>query len=194
MTVRGHLPAHVGRRSELPLAVGLLGRELGSDRPGGDTTVPNLLDMLLVYTLRTYLEEARSTGGGAGRGFAGAMRDPAVYTAIQAVHHDPAYPWTVAGLGERAGLSRAAFARRFTALVGQSPLAYVTWWRLSTAARLLREADAPVSAIATRVGYGSQFALANAFKREFGRSPGRYREAARVDAQEVAPSPVPAGR
>ncbi|WP_017582600.1 AraC family transcriptional regulator [Nocardiopsis valliformis] len=188
-----HLPARVGQRSELPLAVGLLGRELGSNRPGGDTLVPHLLDMLIVYILRTYLEET-ATGEGPGCGFAGALRDPAVHAAIQAVHLDPAHPWTVAELGERAGLSRAAFSRRFTALVGQSPLAYVTWWRLATAGRLLRESDAPINAIARRVGYSSQFAFANAFKREFGRSPGRYREAARLDPPEGAFDPAPTER
>ncbi|GAB3691665.1 AraC family transcriptional regulator [Nocardiopsis oceani] len=190
-----HLPARVGQKSELPLAVGLLGRELGTTRPGSDTLVPHLLDMLLVYILRTFLEEARSTGEdeGAGCGFAGAMRDPAVYAAIQAVHHDPAHPWTVALLADRAGLSRAAFSRRFSALVGLPPLAYVTWWRMTTAARLLRETDAPLSAIATRVGYTSQFAFANAFKREFDRSPGRYRETARLDPPEEAFGPASAG-
>lgn len=183
-----HLPARVGQRSELPLAVGLLGRELGSNRPGGDTLIPHLLDMLVVYILRTYLEEARGTGEGPGCGFAGAMRDPGVHAAIQAVHRDPAHPWTVAELGERARLSRAAFSRRFTALVGQSPLAYVTWWRLTIAAHLLREEDAPISSIAGRVGYSSQFAFANAFKREFGQSPGRYRGASRAAEEPLAPA------
>ncbi len=186
-----HLPAKVGRRSELPLAVGLLGRELGTNRPGGDTLVPHLLDMLVVYILRTYLEELREGDESAGRGFAGALRDPGVHAAIQAVHRDPAHPWSVAELGERAGLSRAAFSRRFTALVQQSPLAYVTWWRLTTAARLLREEDATISSVATRVGYSSQFAFANAFKREFGRSPGRYREAARDLTEPRAPAAPP---
>ncbi|MEU3308647.1 AraC family transcriptional regulator [Nocardiopsis sp. NPDC006832] len=176
-----HLPARVGERSELPLAVGLLGRELGSGRPGGDTVIPHLLDMLVVYILRTHLDQEGASGTRAGCGFAGAMRDPGVHEAIQAVHRDPSRPWTVAELGERAGLSRAAFSRRFTTLVGQSPLAYVTWWRLTTAARLLNEEDAPVGSIATRVGYSSQFAFANAFKREFGVSPGRYREGTRSE-------------
>ncbi|WP_017589743.1 AraC family transcriptional regulator [Nocardiopsis ganjiahuensis] len=185
-----HLPARVGERSELPLAVGLLGRELGSNRPGGDTLIPHLLDMLVVYILRTYLEEARTAGQGAGCGFAGAMRDPGVHAAIQAVHRDPAHPWTVAELGERAGLSRAAFSRRFTSMVGQSPLAYVTWWRLTIAAHLLREEDSTIGSIAVRVGYSSQFAFANAFKREFGRSPGRYRESSRTALPEEPLSPA----
>ena len=78
-------------------------------------------------------------------------------------------------LAAEAGLSRAPFARRFTALIGQPPLSYLTWWRMTTAARLLRDADAPLSAIALRVGYTSEFAFANAFKRHHGIAPGTYR-------------------
>ncbi|MFC7589741.1 helix-turn-helix domain-containing protein [Nonomuraea antimicrobica] len=73
------------------------------------------------------------------------------------------------------GLSRAGFARRFTGLVGQPPLAYLTWWRLASAARLLRETDASVAEVAEQVGYGSEFAFGNAFKREYGVAPGKYR-------------------
>ncbi|WP_306370253.1 AraC family transcriptional regulator [Nocardiopsis sp. CC223A] len=167
-----HLPARVGTRTELGAAVELLGGELDRPRPGADAIVPPLLEMLLVYILRTYIEENRHT---ASCGWLGIMRDPAVYAAVQAVHNDPAHPWTVAELGERAGLSRAAFAKRFSAMAGMPPLAYVTWWRLTTAARMLQENGDPISAIAARVGYSSQFAFANAFKREFGLSPGRYR-------------------
>nr|WP_241251437.1 helix-turn-helix transcriptional regulator [Candidatus Protofrankia californiensis] len=76
-----------------------------------------------------------------------------------------------------AGLSRAPFARRFAALVGQPPLSYLTWWRMTIAARLLRESDAPLSVIAGRVGYASEFAFASAFKRHYGAAPGKYRRA-----------------
>ena len=170
-----HLPARVGMRPELTAAVDLLGRELDTPRQGSDAIIPSLLDMLLLYILRAFLEEHRPDEA---CGWVGALRDPAVSAAVQAIHQDPAHPWTVAELGERAGLSRAAFSRRFTGLVGQSPLAYVTWWRLTRAGRMLQESDAPISAIAGRVGYTSQFAFANAFKREFGMAPGRYRESA----------------
>jgi AraC-like DNA-binding protein len=80
-------------------------------------------------------------------------------------------------LGAEAGLSRAAFARRFSALVGQPPLAYLTWWRMTTAARLLRETDSPLSTVAKQTGYTSEFAFARAFKREYGTAPGGYRRA-----------------
>jgi AraC-like DNA-binding protein len=83
----------------------------------------------------------------------------------------------VEALATHAALSRAAFARRFTACVGQPPMAYLTWWRMTLAARSLRATDAPVAAIAEQVGYASQFAFANAFRRATGIAPGRYRRA-----------------
>ncbi|MEV4840563.1 AraC family transcriptional regulator [Nonomuraea sp. NPDC049486] len=141
---------------------------LGGGAPGGDAALPALLDLLLLYILRAWLAEQSG-------GWAGALRDPAVDAALRAVHGDLARPWTVEALGRQGGLSRAAFARRFAALVGRPPLAYLTWWRLTSAARLLRDTDEPLTAIAAQVGYGSEHALAHAFKREYGLAPGAYR-------------------
>lgn len=108
-------------------------------------------------------------------GWPAALADPAVSAALEAMHAEPAAPWTVAGLADRAGLSRTVFAQRFTVLVGRPPLAYLTWWRMTTAARLLRQADEPLSAVARRCGYASEFAFAKAFKREFTVTPGAFR-------------------
>ncbi|MFI9010370.1 helix-turn-helix transcriptional regulator [Actinosynnema sp. NPDC053489] len=83
----------------------------------------------------------------------------------------------MAGPAAASGLSRAPFAKRFTALVGQPPPTYLTWWRMTTAARLLRDTDASQAAIAGRVGCTSEFASAAAFKRTHGTPPGRYRRA-----------------
>lgn len=91
------------------------------------------------------------------------------------MHDDAAASWTVESLAARAGLSRAAFARRFATLVGEPPMAYLTRWRMTTAARMLRESDAPLTTVAARTGYGSEFAFAKAFKREYGLAPGGYR-------------------
>jgi AraC-like DNA-binding protein len=168
-----HLPARLGRHPELRAAVGLLGGELESPRLGVDAIVPALLDMLLLYILRAWFDEQPERG--AVTGWTAALRDPAVSAALHGIHRDPAHRWSVAALGALAGLSRAAFSRRFSALVGQPPLAYLTWWRMTTAARLLRESDAPLSVVAERVGYASEFAFAGAFKRRFGTAPGRYR-------------------
>ena len=87
----------------------------------------------------------------------------------------PELTWTVAGLGEQVGLSRAALARRFTEQIGEPPLAYLTRWRLALAADLLVGTDLTLSAIAARVGYANPFALSAAFKRHHGTSPTSYR-------------------
>ncbi|MGW0518662.1 AraC family transcriptional regulator [Crossiella sp. NPDC003009] len=162
-----HLPAAT-QPPELTAARTLLARELTSPDQGTDALIPALLDTLLVYLLRGCLTAT-------GTGWSAALRDPATAAALQAMHHNPAHPWTVAKLAAEAGLSRAPFARRFTTLVGQPPLTYLTWWRMTTAARLLRETADPVGVIAARVGYLSEFAFATAFKRAFDQPPGRYR-------------------
>ncbi|MBG0824734.1 AraC family transcriptional regulator [Planomonospora sp. ID91781] len=170
-----HIPAHLGHHPELRAAVDLLTAELTRPRLGTDALIPALLDTLLLYILRSWFDQQpalRATG------WAAALGDPAVAAALQAMHRDPARPWTVAGLAAEARLSRAPFARRFTALLGQPPLTYLTWWRMTTAARLLRQTDTPLSTIAGEVGYGSEFAFANAFKRRYGTAPGRYRRQA----------------
>ncbi|MFI5780100.1 AraC family transcriptional regulator [Nocardia sp. NPDC051570] len=163
-----HLPA----RSEDPAlrgAVELLRGELSQARPGGDAALPALLDMLLLFILRAWFENPES------RGRSGVFADAAVSAALRAIHGDPAHPWSVSALSSVAGVSRATLGRRFTALVGEPPLAYLTRWRMLTAARLLRETDAALAAIAHRIGYTSEFAFAKAFKREFGLAPGQYR-------------------
>ncbi len=98
------------------------------------------------------------------------------------MHGDPGRAWTVQELAGRAGLSRAAFARRFTELVGEPPMAYLTRWRMTTAARMLRESEETLSAVAARTGYGSEYAFAKAFKRAYGMAPGGYRRGVRAAA------------
>lgn len=175
-----HLPAGIGAHPALRSAIDLLGGELRTPLPGSDAVVPALLDTLLLYILRTWWLEEQASPRADGRpaGWSAALADPAVSAALSAVHDDPARPWTVEELGSLGGLSRAAFARRFTALVGEPPLAYLTWWRMTTAGRLLRADDAPLRSVAQRAGYTSEFAFAKAFKREYGMAPGQYRRQA----------------
>jgi transcriptional regulator GlxA family with amidase domain len=168
-----HLPAHLGRHPELRSTVALLATELEHPRLGTDAVVPALLDTLLLHTLRAWLD--RQADRPETTGWAAALNDPPIAAALQAMHDDPARPWTVATLAASAGLSRTPFARRFTALLGQPPLTYLTWWRMTTAAGLLRQSDAPLVRVATEVGYASEFAFAAAFKRHHGTAPGRYR-------------------
>ncbi|MGW5162161.1 AraC family transcriptional regulator [Nonomuraea wenchangensis] len=175
-----HIPGPRGGAA--PGAAGLhalvevLGRELDEPRLGTDTVIPALLDTLLLFILRAWLEE-RPAGDDA-TGWAAALTDPPVSAALRAMHREPDRPWTVESLGRAAGMSRAAFSARFTALVGRPPLTYLTWWRMTIAARQLRESDLGLARIAAGVGYSSEFAFGTAFKRAYGTAPGRYRRAA----------------
>ena len=164
-----HLPARPGRHHALRATIDLLAAEIDTVRPGGDAAVTALLDLLLVHVLRVWFDDNSNVGWGA------ALADPVAGTALRAMHADPGHPWTVEELGTVSGMSRAAFARRFKRLVGQGPLGYLAWWRMTTAAALLTNSDAPLSAIGKQVGYTSEFAFANAFRREYGTAPGRYR-------------------
>ncbi|MEU6263348.1 AraC family transcriptional regulator [Saccharopolyspora shandongensis] len=168
-----HVPARLGRHPELRAAVDLLTAELAGDRPGRDAMVPALLDVLLICTLRAWFDERAE--GDRITGWASVFQDRAITAALAAMHDDPAHQWTVEGLGARIGMSRATFSRRFTALVGEPPLTYLTRWRMITAARRLRETDAALSVIAEEVGYASEYAFAKAFKRAHGAAPGQYR-------------------
>ncbi|GAA1374534.1 AraC family transcriptional regulator [Streptomyces beijiangensis] len=167
-----HLPNRVGTHPELRTAVDLLGHELATQGPGSCIAVPSLVDLLLVYMIRSWVTQG-TTGA-----WPTVLGDPVAAAALRALHSDPAAPWTIDRLAAEAGVSRPTLARRFTALVGRPPMAYLTWWRLISAATLLRDTPDPLAAIARRVGYGSPYALSHAFSRQFGTTPGQYRAAA----------------
>jgi AraC-like DNA-binding protein len=172
-----HLPARPGRHLALRSAIEQLAAELAEPRPGSDAVVAALIDMLLLYILRAWADEQPARPG---HGWAAALTDPLIAPALRAIHQDPGQPWTVRSLGERVGLSRAAFARRFTALVGEPPLTYLTSWRMTAAGRLLRETTTPLARIAELAGYSSEFAFGKAFKRRYGVPPGAYRRQHRL--------------
>ncbi|MCI3276097.1 AraC family transcriptional regulator [Streptomyces cylindrosporus] len=164
-----HLPNRVGAHPELRSAVDLLAREVDERRPGACLALPSLLDLLLIYMVRAWMTES-ATGS-----WPAVLSDPVTTAALRALHSDPAAPWTNDRLAAEAGVSRATLARRFTALVGRPPMAYLTWWRLTLAATRLRDTDAPLAAVAREAGYGTPYALSHAFSREFGVTPGRFR-------------------
>ncbi|MDR8407338.1 AraC family transcriptional regulator [Nonomuraea sp. 3-1Str] len=152
--------------------IGLLGAEIVRDEPGQEVVLDRLLDLLLISTLRSWLADNDAPA------WYRAQSDPIVGRALRMLHNNPAHAWTVASLAAAVGVSRASLARRFTDLVGEPPMAFLTDWRLALAADLLREPDATIGSVARRVGYGSSFALSAAFKRVRGISPQEHRAGA----------------
>jgi AraC-like DNA-binding protein len=158
---------------ENPL-VPYLAEEIGKDEPGQEAVLDRLLDLLLIAALRAWFARPEAAAPGWYR----AHGDPVVGRAVRLLQHNPAHPWTVAELADEVGISRAALARRFNALVGEPPMAFLTEWRLALAADLLREPGATVGSVAPQVGYSSSFALSTAFKRVRGISPAQHRAVA----------------
>lgn len=147
--------------------------EVASARPGAALVLGRLSDVLFVHALRAWVDELPEDA----RGWAAALRDPPVARALALLHRRPEEAWTVESLGRAVGLGRSTFAARFAALVGQGPLSYLAAWRIHRARALLRDGGLRVSAVARRLGYGSEAAFATAFKRATGTAPGAYRRA-----------------
>jgi AraC-like DNA-binding protein len=152
----------------------LMADEIVKDEPGQEAVLDRLLDLLLIAVLRAWFARPEAEAPAWYRAYA----DPVVGPALRLLHNNPAHPWTVATLADATGVSRAALARRFNELVGEPPMTFLTGWRITLAADLLREPGATVGSVAHQVGYGSSFALSTAFKRVRGVSPQQYRLAA----------------
>lgn len=165
--------------------VDLLGGEIVRDEPGQEAVLDRLLDLLLVTAVRTWFAGPEADAPAWYR----AHDDPVVGHALRLLHQDPATPWTVASLARQVGVSRATLARRFADEVGETPMAYLTEWRLALAADLLRDPEATVAGVAHQVGYGSGFALSAAFSRVRGLSPSEHRALVPTDErlQVLAP-------
>jgi AraC-like DNA-binding protein len=156
-------------RLRQPVFLGL--REDKELRPGGETVITRLADILVIQAIRSWIAQDPS----AQTGWLGALRDKQVGRAITLIHRDPARAWTVASLAAEVAMSRSAFAARFTELVGEPPMHYVARWRMHVALASLREDGATLGELAMRLGYQSEAAFSRAFKRFIGVSPGSVR-------------------
>jgi len=154
-------------------------RESAAPRPGGATVLARLSELLFVEALRRYVEllPEQQTGWLAG------LRDRFVGRALALLHERPGHPWTVEELAENVGLSRSSLSQRFTEIIGQAPIQYLTRWRLTIAAQRLRNENASLARIAGDSGYDSEAAFNRAFKRALGTTPAAWR---RSDSGRVA--------
>ncbi len=156
--------------------------EMAAGRPGAETVVSRLADILFVQAVRAHLAQA----GDRATGWLRALVDPQIGQALGLIHEQPQEPWTVERLAERVGMSRSAFAARFGQLVEEPPLTYLTRWRMSKASRLLRRGSSSIGEISGQVGYEAEAAFSKAFKRWHGMSPGVYRKRQAADAVSPA--------
>lgn len=168
---------HLRGQGEAPplwLGIGLqfLEQEVSSPRPAQQAIINRLGDILFMECLRDYVD---SIPEGSGNWLA-ALKDRALSTALAKMHQDPGHNWTVPVLAQHACLSRSAFADRFSQALGEPPLTYLTRHRMRLAARQLSSSGMPVSRVADQVGYASEAAFSQAFKREYGVTPSVWRQ------------------
>jgi AraC-like DNA-binding protein len=158
--------------------------EADASRAGGEAVLAKLSEVLFVETLRAYIADlpAEQTGWLAG------ARDAEVGKTLALMHRNPAHPWTIASLAKEAGVSRSVLAERFRFYLNQTPMAYLTHWRLQLGAQMLASTNYSVAQIAPEVGYESEAAFNRAFKRQFSVPPARYRTISRsVTAKQSRP-------
>ncbi|MGH2991439.1 MAG: AraC family transcriptional regulator [Solirubrobacterales bacterium] len=165
-------------------ALRLMATEAKELRPGGEAVITRLGDILVIQAIRHWIE----TDPAARTGWLGALQDPQMGHAISLVHRHPARAWTVASLADESAMSRSAFAARFTELVGEPAMRYVTRWRMQVAHQALRDEGATVAELASRLGYRSEAAFARAFKRVIGVSPGAARRGEAIDLVPMPPT------
>jgi AraC-like DNA-binding protein len=152
--------------------------ELRESQPGGFLVAQQLAYLMLVQALRLHLAE----GLRGGVGWLFALADPQMSAAITSMHDDPGHGWTIQKLAERAGMSRSTFALKFKQTVGESPMEYLTRWRMLLAADKVANSSDSISAIARWLGYESESAFSTAFKRVMGCSPRQYGRGSKPDS------------
>jgi AraC family transcriptional regulator, alkane utilization regulator len=159
-------------------------RESAASRPGAQSTLAKLAELMFVEALRRYVEMLPPEG----KGWLAALRDVQIGRALALLHEAPERAWTVDKLAHEVALSRSLLASRFASLVGESPMQYLTRWRLALAARALRSSNDAISRVAERSGYATEAAFSRAFKREFGLPPSNWRKthAEDVERRETA--------
>lgn len=172
-----HVPAASPQAASFRWLLEQLVNERANELPGTQLASAQLAQLLFIQILRAHLQTANPMTG-----WLRALSDPRLAPALRLMHGDPARPWHLEELAEACAMSRTTFAQRFKASAGVAPLSYLAEWRMRLAGRSLREENKPVAVIAQALGYGSESAFSNAFKRVTGQSPKAYRAAATAAA------------
>lgn len=148
----------------------VIGHEAGRDQMGSDLIALKMSEIIFTQTLRTYLE-----GSDPDTPVIAGFTDKGIARALTAIHQDPSQPWGLEKLAQIAGMSRTAFATRFSHCMSMTPLGYITHWRMQIARQELTETRDSIIEIAAKVGYNSEAAFSRVFKKHNAKSPTMYR-------------------
>jgi len=167
-----HIPAEkVQNNMQLHALIQLILLESGRNEVGSTTAITRYIDVMFIYIVRTWVQQ-QPPGT---TGWLGALNDPRIGLAISLIHKNPSNKWTVASLANRVNMSRSSFAQKFNNIVGETPLTYLTKWRMNLSSKLLRESNQLLMTIAAAVGYDSETAFSKTFKKFKSMPPGEYR-------------------
>lgn len=184
-----HIRAADGDTGRLARIIDLITEECAAERPGRDMILERILEVLLVECLRW---------PGIGRdglpaGLLAGLREPALAGVLRALHADIRAGWTVAGLAKLAGMSRSAFAARFSGTLGCAPMEYLSRWRMTLARDALSRGRTSLDRLAEEVGYESASAFSTAFRRREGCSPGAFARSRRAGVPGLTVAPATPG-
>jgi len=167
-----HIPADkVQNNMQLHALIQLILLESGRSEVGSNTAITRYIDVMFIYIVRTWLQQ--QPRGKAG--WLGALNDPRIGMAISLIHKNPSNKWTVASLANQVNMSRSSFAQKFNTLVGETPLSYLTKWRMDLSSKLLTESNQKLMTVAAAVGYDSETSFSKTFKKFKSLPPGEYR-------------------
>lgn len=144
--------------------------EMENSQIGSNLMIDKLSEILFIHVIRSYMDACRE------HGFIAALADPQIGSALSKIHAAPADNWSVKDLARAAGMSRSAFAERFSRLVEMSPIQYLTHWRMTQANERFLTTNQSVAQVAASCGYRSEVAFAKAYKKHFGHGPGQARK------------------
>lgn len=162
-------PGQYNQQDWLNSTLQFIGQEARQLKPGGETIITHLGDILVIQLIRHWMEHSPQ----ASEGWIGALRDKHIGIALRAIHHQPEKKWTVDSLAQECGMSRSGFSAHFKQLLGDSVKSYLTQWRMNLAYQRLKQQHEPLINLAQELGYESEAAFSRAFKRIMGVSPGK---------------------
>ena len=154
----------------LQQAAVLMNEEISSEKIGSKLILGRLVDILFVLIVRAYVEQEDIK-----EGFLMALKDNRISNSLKVIHESPEKDWTLHQLAATAGMSRSLYCREFKRLVGETPLSYLTNWRILKSKEILSESKENISEIAAKVGYQSEAAFNRLFKSKVGETPASYR-------------------